>query len=165
MKKKSYIFICLLCTIVMCSSSDVSYSSSSSLTPVLMKRSDFEQAISTRDVELMEQTSRITLLGDHIFIVEEYRGIHVVDNNDPLSPVLQCFINIPGCIDMAIKDDILYARSAVDLVAIDISDLSQVKEINRVRETFPELGYESYIPLAFQEGTRPDSTIIVSWEY
>ena len=50
-------------------------------------------------------------------------------------PVL--FINIPGNVDMAIKEDVLYADSYVDLVAIDVSDLNNVKEVGRMEDVFP----------------------------
>ena len=93
--------------------------------------------------------------------------VHVIDNADPRNPKVDYFINIPGCMDMAIKDDVMYARSAEDLVAINISDLSQVQEINRVKETFPELYlYEDYydVPYRFQKGQRPENTVIVAWE-
>jgi len=149
-------------------SMDVGYYDSTNQVPVLMARSEFEQAIKTLPPKPLSQTTRIYLMPEEhkLFVVELYRGVHVIDNSDPKDPKVLYFINIPGCMDMSIKDEVLYARSAEDLVAIDISNLSDVVEIQRVRETFPELynmeGY--YFPSRFSKENRPDNTVIVAWE-
>jgi hypothetical protein len=156
--------------ILLCSfSQDVGYYDSYDQTPILMLRSDFEKSIKTSEPREMNFTTRINLKDSYIYIVELYKGVHVVNNADPSSPEVIHFINIPGCVDMVIKGDQLFARSAVDLVAIDISDLAAVKEISnsRVRETFSELGIGSLsynIPYKFTKDQRPENTIIVGWE-
>ena len=73
----------------------------------------------------------------YIFINEAFEGIHIIDNNNPENPQNIAFIEIPGNVDMAIKDDILYADSYVDIVAIDVSDIDNPKEVNRVEGTLP----------------------------
>ncbi|HHN47860.1 MAG TPA: hypothetical protein ENN08_02830, partial [Bacteroidales bacterium] len=50
------------------------------------------------------------------------QGIHVVDNSNPASPQIISFIAIPGNYDLAIRGNILFADSYIDLVALDISD-------------------------------------------
>lgn len=168
MKIGKHLSLALLALLMLCGfSMDVSYYEGYSSTPILMERSDFESAIATLPAKELSKTTRISLLGSRIFIVEQFKGVHVIDNADPRNPKVDYFINIPGCMDMAIKDDVMYARSAEDLVAINISDLSQVQEINRVKETFPELYlYEDYysVPYRFQKGQRPENTVIVAWE-
>lgn len=168
MKTRHHLLLFVSSIILLCSfSQDVGYYGSYGKTPILMLRTNFEGAIKTLEPREMNMTSRINLKDSYIYIVEQYKGVHVVDNKDPRNPVTVHFINIPGCIDMSIKDDQLFARSAVDLVAINISDLSKVVEINRVRETFSELGNgEEYynIPYKFTMGQRPANTIIVGWE-
>ncbi len=167
-KIKKHIALSFITLLLLCSfSMDVSYYGDYSSTPILMTRSDFEQAIATLPAKELNKTTRISIKDTMIYIVELYRGVHIIDNSDVTSPFVTSFINIPGCVDMAIKGDVLYARSAVDLVAIDISDISNVKQINRVKETFPELELndEYYdLPYRFQEGQRPDSTVIVGWQ-
>jgi hypothetical protein len=75
---------------------------------------------------------------DHFIFINEYqKGIHVVDNSNPESPVIIKFIEIPGSVDMAIKDDILYADSYVDLVAVDISNMNDIREVKRIENVFP----------------------------
>jgi hypothetical protein len=75
---------------------------------------------------------------DHFIFVNEYqKGIHVIDNSDPEAPQILKFIEIPGSVDMAIRDNILYADSYVDLVAIDISNLEDIREVKRIQNVFP----------------------------
>ena len=75
---------------------------------------------------------------DHYIFVNEYqKGIHVIDNTDPESPQIIKFIEIPGSVDLAIRDNILYADSYVDLVAIDISNLDDIREVKRIQNVFP----------------------------
>ncbi len=132
--------------------------------PLLMKRSAFEGAIKTMESRDLERTSRISFKDDYIYIVELYEGIHVINNVNPQAPKTEYFISIPGCVDMAIKNAELFARSAEDLVAIDISDISNVKEITRVKETFPELtNRNGNLPYRFSKKERPDDTVIVNW--
>ena len=166
MKTKSHILLFFISLLLLSSfSRDVGYYGSYGNMPVLMLRSDFENAIKTLAPKVMNVTSRINLKGSNIYVVELYKGVHVVDNSNPSDPEVIHFINIPGCVDMTIKGDQLFARSAVDLVAIDISDLSEVQEINRVRETFSELeNSESYgIPYKYSVGQRLENTVIVAW--
>ena len=56
----------------------------------------------------------------YIFINEELKGIHVIDNRNPENPQNIGFIEIPGNVDIAIKNNTLYADSYIDLGAIDI---------------------------------------------
>ena len=167
MKTRRHLLLFFSSILLLCSfSTDIGFYGSYEKTPVLMQRSDFEKAIKTLPPRDLNMTTRINLKGDKIFIVELYKGVHVIDNSDPSKPEAIYFINIPGCVDMTIKEQQLFARSAVDLVAIDISDLDHVKEITRVRETFSELsnGEEYYgIPYRFTVGQRPENTVIVAW--
>jgi hypothetical protein len=75
--------------------------------------------------------------GNLILFNERNRGIHVIDNANPAAPVNLLFLPIPGNIDIAVKDNILYADSYIDLVAIDIGDLSNIHEVNRKQSIFP----------------------------
>ncbi|MCU0451175.1 MAG: hypothetical protein MUC97_15270 [Bernardetiaceae bacterium] len=63
-------------------------------------------------------------------------GVMVINNYDPTAPRKVGFISIPGNVDMAVRGTTLYANSHQDLVAIDIRDLKNVKEIARVPAVF-----------------------------
>jgi hypothetical protein len=72
-----------------------------------------------------------------IFINEIQEGIHVIDNRDPSNPQNIAFINIPGSHDLAAKGNVLYTDSYTDLVAIDISDPTNTRVLERVEDVFP----------------------------
>jgi hypothetical protein len=46
-------------------------------------------------------------------------------------------IRVPGNIDIAMEGDILYADSAVDLVAIDVSNPSEASVTQRLENIYP----------------------------
>jgi hypothetical protein len=71
-----------------------------------------------------------------LLVNEMHKGIHVIDNKNPESPVNVGFIEIPGNLDMAVNNDILYVDSYLDLVAIDITNPLAPVEVNRVNDVF-----------------------------
>ena len=65
-------------------------------------------------------------------------GIHVLDNSNPSQPEHLGFIKIAGNLDMAIKENILYADNYSDLLAIDIANVQQPRLLCRVEGIFSE---------------------------
>lgn len=103
--------------------------------PVFMKRVDLEKSVSYQSARDMENPGKIYYRHPHIYINEKYKGVHVINNSDPATPVNEGFIVAPGCLDMAIKGNIMYLDNAVDLVAFDL----EAKEVTeRIRKVFPE---------------------------
>ena len=84
---------------------------------------------------------KIYIKGNYIFLNEVNKGIHVIDNSNAASPVNAAFIDLPGNVDIAVKDNILYADFYTDLVAIDISNPLNVSVIKFVPHVFPERYY------------------------
>lgn len=79
---------------------------------------------------------KIYVYGDYLFISEKMQGIHIIDNSNPEFPQPVGFIQVPGNADMAVKENVLYVDNLKDLVAIDISDPTQTKEIKRIKNVF-----------------------------
>jgi len=105
--------------------------------PVYMDRHEFKNAVKVTSSQDIVQPGKIYFKDNYIFINESLKGIHVIDNSDPSAPAFVSFISIPGNVDMAIKDSILFADSFIDLVALDISDIHNIKEVGRVDSIFP----------------------------
>ena len=145
------------------SADDLSYYSGYS--PVLMERSNLEKSIHSVDPVTMENPGKIYIKDSLLFIVEKFKGVHVINDYNPSSPVNVAFITIPGVVDVAVKGNVLFADNAVDLVSVNISDLKNVQEIKRVKNVFPELYHPElrYIPSEFSKKNRPANTIIVNW--
>jgi hypothetical protein len=70
----------------------------------------------------------------YVNVVNE--GVVVINNYNPKSPRKVGFIQIPGNVDIAVKGTVMYANNNRDLVAIDISDLKNVKELARIPNLF-----------------------------
>ena len=80
---------------------------------------------------------KIYVKDNYLFVNEIKKGIHIYDNSNPEKPVEVSFLKIPGNVDIAVKENTLYADSYVDLVALDITNPKAIKEIGRVKEVFP----------------------------
>ena len=91
-------------------------------TPYFMKRADLEKSVfmAPQARELVDP-GKIWIAGDRIYVVERYKGVHIIDNSDPANPRPAGFISAPGCMDVALKEGVMYLDNAVDLVAFDIA--------------------------------------------
>jgi hypothetical protein len=136
--------------------------------PVLMDRDVMEASVHFDSSQPIKETGKIYVQGNYIFISEKYQGIHIIDNRNPSNPVKAGFFRVPGCVDMAIKNNVLYVDNAVDLVAIDFdsTNWSNSKVSSRIKDVFPELSppVQSYIPWEFTKESRPKNTIIIGWK-
>lgn len=100
---------------------------------------------------------KLYVKGNWIYLNEKDKGIHIIDNSNPAKPKNLAFINIPGNIDIAIKDNILYADLYCDVAAIDISNPSSVSVKKYLTKLFPER--VNYI-----SSNNPDSIdVTVDW--
>ncbi len=105
--------------------------------PVYMSTEDFKSAVKNTEPRDLVNPGKIYFKDDYIFINELYEGIHIYDNSDPSNPVNVSFIELPSNVDIAIANNYLYADSYTDLVVIDISDIHNPVEINRIDSAFP----------------------------
>jgi hypothetical protein len=107
-----------------------------SYAPVLMERTELERSVSfVEGTRGMEQPGKIWVSGTKIFVNDKYKGVHIIDNSNPASPRQIGFIMAPGCLDMAVRGDIVYLDNAVDLVAFD---MTTHKVTERLKNYFPE---------------------------
>lgn len=97
---------------------------------------EIKAAVSLGDPKPLSDIGRIYFKDGILFINETGEGIHIIDNTNPAHPTPLRFLHIPGNFDLAIRGNTLYADSYVDLVAFDISDLTKIKEINRIERLF-----------------------------
>jgi len=106
-------------------------------------REDYPAIKKPREIE---KAGKIYVYGDILLINEKNKGIHIVDNHVKETPVRKKFIELPGNIDMAVKDGFLYVDSYVDLVVLDIRDINNIKRVKSARkeDIFP-YDYESVI--------------------
>ena len=135
-------------------------------TPVLMTRTELEKSITSIEARPLYKPGKIYVKDHLFFIVEAFKGIHVINNQNPAAPVQEGFITVPGVVDLAIRGTSLYVDNAVDLVAIEIGTFPEITVSKRIKNIFPEIVHPDwgYIPYAFDKNNRPENTIIVGWE-
>jgi len=134
--------------------------------PVYMNRTEMERVVKIEPGRPLQSTGKIYLYGQYILVNEKYKGIHIIDNSDPAAPENIAFLHIDGCIDMAMKNNILYADNAIDLIALKTTDnFSSVQVTERIRNIFPETespdGYWSTYSI---NQFRPKDGILVAWK-
>ncbi len=141
------------------------FSDSNQYEPIFMHRDNMESVIRLEGPRILENPGKIYIKGHYLFIVEKYLGIHVVDNINPETPDKVGFIHIDGCIDLAVKGNILYADNAVDLVALKFTeDFTSVEVVSRNKNVFPEFKSPNGRGLSWEEQqARPDNTVLVRW--
>ncbi len=166
MKKILAIFIITL-LIFSCDRNDdyYYYENTTGYKASLMDKNELKNSVSFKEKRGLINPGKIYFKDNYIFINEKYKGIHIIDNQDSLNPVNIGFIRVPGCIDMAIKSNTLYVDNATDLVAVDLSDMQNIKPVSRItdvfQEPFPPNGEN--IPWEFRPENRPENTVIVEW--
>lgn len=110
--------------------------------PVTFTATQLRQGIQTEAPQPLVNPGKIYAKDQFLFINELKEGIHIIDNHDPAVPKPVAFIRIPGNGDIAIRDNILYADSYMDLVAFDISNPSSIQLVKRVQGVFPNGSFE-----------------------
>jgi hypothetical protein len=93
-------------------------------------------SVNNGSIVQLQNPGKIYIKDNYLFINEIKKGIHVIDNSNPASPKFVSFINIPGNIDMAVTDNILYADNYTDIVTIDISNPSKIGVLDRIENVF-----------------------------
>ena len=130
-------------------------------TPVFMSRETLDNSVKyIPEARDMKQTGKIYYRSPYIYVNERYKGVHIINNTNPAHPVHEGFILAPGCIDMAVKENILYLDNAVDLVSFDLDNRQVTK---RIRNVFPEpLPPDDFYYYRFSN--RPEGYVIVEWK-
>jgi hypothetical protein len=161
--KKSALITISLCLIAMMSCQDQFTEIFTGNSPVYMSYEDLRKSISQSGPEELVNPGKIYFKDNLIFIVEEMKGIHVINNANPANPVNLTYIHIPGAVDIAVKDQVMYCDSYVDVVALDITDIMSVKEVDRVTDVLPYSipAYDTEYPIATID---EDKGVVVDWE-
>ncbi len=107
--------------------------------PVYMTPEAIREAFDVMPPIEITNTGKIYLYNEYIFLNEPGKGIHVIDNKDNTNPKAISFINIPGNNELAVRGDRLFADSYLDLVVIDISDPTDIKEVKRLENIFEQM--------------------------
>ncbi|MEQ8364640.1 MAG: hypothetical protein RH948_17335 [Cyclobacteriaceae bacterium] len=125
--------------------------------PVYSTSAEIKDAVQLQEAAPLTTIGKIYFKDGMLYINDPGKGIHIIDNRNPAAPANQSFLAIPGNFDLAIRGNILYADSYVDLVAFDISNLSQINEVNRIERLFNNYTTQGYM-VSSKQG------VLTSWE-
>lgn len=112
--------------------------------PVYQTKEDLKAGIKNTPAESIQRPGKIVLKGSYLFLNDIDKGIHIIDLTDPVNPQKIAFINIPGCVDLAINGNYLYADCYTDLVTLDITNPLQVSVKQFLNGVFPHRYYGGF---------------------
>lgn len=134
--------------------------------PILIDRNEMEQAVKLDSPRPMYEPGKIYYKSPYLFIVEKYKGVHIIDNTNPSNPEKINFLHIDGIRDVSVKGDVLYADNAVDLIAIQFnSSITEITVTKRLENYFPEMTPPDGWGLPYAVlANRSENSIIVGWK-
>lgn len=109
--------------------------------PVYQTKDEVKAGIKNAPSVDITHPGKIVLMGNYLFLNDIDKGIHVIDLSDVSRPQKIAFIHIPGCVDLAINGNNLYADCYTDLVTIDITDPRNVQVKQFLNGVFPHRYY------------------------
>ncbi len=87
-------------------------------TPVKKALTEVRESFKAMPTQELQNPGKIYTFGSRLYIVDRGIGFHVVDNSNPSAPIFTEFIQLDGCLDVAMKGNTLYANQGPDIVAI-----------------------------------------------
>lgn len=138
--------------------------------PVFMSAKEFRsKEIRVRSAQPIKEQGKICFYEGYLYISEPGKGIHIIDNRDPHSPKAIGFVELDGNTDIAIRNNLLYADSYVDLLWFALTDPGAPAYTNRLENAFKyalpiienDYWYDYYE--CFEETNR-NEYIIVGWK-
>lgn len=160
MVKKWFVLVVLL---VVATASEPAYFYYS---PILMERADLETSVKMYSTpKPITEPGKLCLYKNWVLLVENYKGVHLIDNSDPANPVRKAFLTVPGCTEVAVHNDVFYVNNAVDLVGVKVDfNALTATELSRITDVLPELvNPRGYIPIEVYKACNDGSYVIVGW--
>lgn len=118
-------------------------------TPVMVNLNEFRTpTINTFANKTLIHPGKIYFYKNYLLINEQGKGIHFYDISQEATPKYVVFYDILGNFDMAIQNDRLFVDNVIDLVQIDISNISQPRIVNRVNDfnnTYQNSGQKEFV--------------------
>jgi len=111
--------------------------------PVYLSYNELRQPIQLGQPGTIIKAGKIWVSGKYLLVNDLNRGIHLFNNTNPALPINLGLILIPGNVDLAVKDSVLFADSFIDLVAIDLQRLpAEIVFLKRMENIFPYNPYQ-----------------------
>lgn len=112
-------------------------------TPIVLDASEYRVAPTLETPREFERTGKIYYYNNYILLNEYRKGVHLINNQNPRNPINEAFINIPGNVDVAVKNGILFADSYIDLISVRLNNFENLEFLKREEAVFPDYGVDS----------------------
>lgn len=121
--------------------------------------------ISSEPARATVHPGKIYAYGAYLFQVEQYEGIHIVNNSNPKEAKKIGFLKVPLATEITIKSGHLYTNNVNDLVVFNLADITQPQLVNRIKDAFPVID-QTHPPFTntYFECVDPAKGLVVAWE-
>lgn len=162
---KKVIIIVLAVIAWSCNEDDTQYQTVNVAIPQVVSKAEFRTMVEIQPPKPISQAGKIYAYGNYIFINDKFEGVHVIDNTNPSSPEAIAYIKIPGNEDISVKNNYLYADSAIDLLVFDISDIHNIELIGNLENVFEtyDFRYPEDIYTVDYGNYNYETDIIIGW--
>lgn len=106
--------------------------------PLYKTMAQVESEIKSATPVPVKDPGKLFAIGNYIYLSEKGKGIHIIDNTNPVAPVNKAFIAIPGNEDVAVYGNTLYADCFTTLLTIDITNPMQARHTKTTGGIFPD---------------------------
>ncbi len=112
------------------------------------------------------ELGNFVVYGDYLLVIENFKGVHVLDNADPSNPTAIAFWEIITASQLTINNSTLFVDFGSALVSIDISDVHNIKVLDVV-SNFSNFSLDRFSPEDYFgsfECYDPTKGTLIGWE-
>jgi len=131
--------------------------------PLTVSLAQFDAEVVPQDPAPLQEPGKIYAYGSLLLVSEPGKGIHLIDNSEPESPVKIALLPVIGNRDVSIKEGVLYADSLTDLIVMDISDPYNVQQIGRLEDVFDDFVLFPFEADIVEYGDVGPDELITGW--
>ena len=132
---KNIIALLLLTGFIFAGCKDIYTEQYLSLEPVYQSFEDFRASVKMGSQQDLVKPGKIYTIGSYIFINENMKGVHVYNNVNPASPQYAGFINIPGNVDIAVKNSIMARNAGKNVIRSSFRPTKNAKNMKSGKRT------------------------------
>jgi hypothetical protein len=164
--KFNYLFLFFVgCLFVSCSSDDEQYEYYNVAKPITVSLAELRSSVEILPAQNSIESGKVYTYQQYIFINDVNKGVHIIDNRNPLQPTIINFLKIPLNDDVSIKGDYLYADSGMDLVVFNIANINNIQFVERLEDVIENyIEYPEEAQLYNWEDYNYEEDIIVGWD-
>lgn len=140
--------------------------------PIYASSGDLKEIVKSSGPKALTQTGKIYVKGNLLLINRPFEGVHIIDNTDTKNPINVAFLEIPGNLDVVMKNNFLYADYAGKIAIIDISDIQHPRVTQNVEL---DTRFQEYPPQAdltsnwswrtYFECPDKNKGVVIGWSY